>query len=134
MNWIPAISATTLLALALLLSRKLLITRLTKSVQHEFDAKLETLRSQLRQNAVSFTAELRQRDDAIAAARAASLSALASNRAVLDKRRIDAVDEILRAMRALSAGKWAAIKLSIYKMDYLSEQIEHEPKLVELFK
>jgi len=38
------------LAVALWLTRNLILTRLTNSVEHEFNAKLETLRTQLRES------------------------------------------------------------------------------------
>jgi len=133
MSWIPALSTAGLFAAALWLARKLIITRLARSVQHEFDVKLEGIRTQLRNNEEVFRAELRQRDDAIAAARSASLSALTASRGVFDKRRIDAVDEILRAVTVLGAGKWSVTKISIYNMGEVSARIEKEPRLVELF-
>ena len=77
-----------------------------------------------------FKAELRQRDDAIAAARSASLSALTASRGVFDKRRIDAVDELSRAVTVLGAGKRAVTKISVYNMNEVSARIENEPKLV----
>ena len=47
-EWFPSISTSAILALALWLSRNLIATRLTKSVQHEFDTKLEALRAEHR--------------------------------------------------------------------------------------
>lgn len=133
MNWIPALSTTGLFAAALWLARNVIITRLTKSVQHEFDIKLEGIRTQLRNSEEVFKAELRQRDDAIRAARSASLSALTASRGVFDKRRIDAVDEVLRAVTVLGSGKWAVTKISVYNMSEVSARIENDPKLVQLF-
>ena len=39
-DWFPAITTTALLVIALWLSRKLIVTRLTRSVTFEFDEKL----------------------------------------------------------------------------------------------
>jgi len=47
MDWIPAISTTTLLAGALWLARNLISTRLTNSVRHEYDEKLANLNADL---------------------------------------------------------------------------------------
>jgi len=47
--WIPSISTTALLGLALWLSRSVILTRLSKSVQHEFDEKIERIRAELSQ-------------------------------------------------------------------------------------
>lgn len=48
MDWFPAISTTSLLVIALWLGRNLLITRLTNSVRHEYDEKLETIKAILK--------------------------------------------------------------------------------------
>ena len=47
MDWIPAVSTTTLLAGVLWLARNLIATRLTNSVRHEYDEKLVTLNAKL---------------------------------------------------------------------------------------
>ncbi|MCI0420645.1 MAG: hypothetical protein L0312_15700, partial [Acidobacteria bacterium] len=132
MDWIPAISTSALLALALWLTRNLVLTRLTKSVQHEFDAKLETLRAVLRKNEEEFKAELRRKDDEITAIRTAAMTALASSQAEVERRRIQAVDQLWNGVKVLSSGKWAASVLSTLKIDIVSAHIENDPKLQQV--
>jgi len=57
-DWIPAVSTTTLLAAGAWLGRNLIVTRLTKSVEHEFNARLETVRAELRLAEERFRADL----------------------------------------------------------------------------
>jgi hypothetical protein len=80
-NWIPAVSTTSLLALALWLMRSLIVTRLKRSVQHEFDTKLEILRTELRNSEELFKAELRAKDAQIELLRSGAISGLASRQA-----------------------------------------------------
>lgn len=44
--WFPPLTTTALFAAALWLGRNIISTRLTKSVEHEFNTKLESVRSQ----------------------------------------------------------------------------------------
>ena len=74
-DWLPSITTTSLFALALWLSRKLFVTRLTRSVGHEFDKQLEALRS-----------DLHAREAEIEALRSGALTAIASRQIALDKR------------------------------------------------
>jgi len=46
--WFPALTTTGLLAAALWLGREMISTRLTKSVQHDFDKKIEAVKADLR--------------------------------------------------------------------------------------
>lgn len=93
-DWIPAISTTALLSVVLWLLRSVISTRLRASVQHEFDQKLETMRATLRSSEEAFKADLRGKEAQIAALRSGAMSALASRQAALDKRRIEAVDQL----------------------------------------
>ena len=102
MEWIPAITTTALSGVALWLGRNLIFTRLTKSVEHEFNGRLETLKAQLRDSEERLKAELRNRESEIAALRGGALSALASRQAALDKRRLEAVDQLWTSVSALA--------------------------------
>lgn len=73
MDWIPAISTTSLLAIVLWLGRNLIITRLTNSVRHEYDQKIETLKASLKKSEESFKAELQAKASQIDALRSGAL-------------------------------------------------------------
>jgi hypothetical protein len=77
LDWIPSLSTTMALALALWLARKLIATRLVMSVKHEFDSKLEMLRSQLRESEAALGADLRAKEAEIDALRRGALSTAA---------------------------------------------------------
>ena len=101
-SWLPSVTTTALLALALWLGRNLIATRLVKSVEHEFNTKLESLRAELRKNEEElFKADLRSKEAEIAALRGGAMTAMASRQVALDKRRLDAVDQLWSALTAL---------------------------------
>lgn len=100
-SWLPSVTTTALLALALWLGRNLIATRLVKSVEHEFNTKLESLRAELRKNEELFKADLRSKEAEIAALRGGAMTAMASRQVALDKRQLDAVDQIGPHLRLL---------------------------------
>ena len=132
-NWIPAISTTSLLALALWLLRSLIATRLRASVQHEFDQKLEALKTNLRKNEESFKAELRSKEVQIEALRTGALSNLASRQAALDVRRIEAVDQLWSAVQALGPAKPVSAVIAALKFEQASKLSAENPKAREMF-
>lgn len=133
-DWIPAISMTSLLAGVLWLMRSLITTRLTKSVQHEFDEKLETLRSNLRKNEESFRTELKAKDTQIELLRNGAISGLASRQAALDKRRIEAVDQLWSAVVALAPAKSVSAWMATIKFEAATKEAAKNPQLRQIFE
>ena len=103
--WIPSLATSALLAAALWLGRNLISTRLTKSVAHEFNTKLETLRAQMREGEERLKAELRVKEAEIVALRSGALTALASRQMAFDKRRLEAVDQLWSSITALAPAR-----------------------------
>ncbi len=96
--WVPTIVTTGLLALALWLGRKLIATRLVKSVEHEFNARLEAVRAEFREKEELLKADLRSKESEIADLRGGAMTAMASRQMALDKRRLEAVDQLWSAL------------------------------------
>lgn len=92
--WIPSLITTGLLAFALWLGRKLIVTRLAKSVEHEFNTKLEAVRAEFREKDELLKADLRLKESEIAALRGGAMTAMASRQMAVDKRRLEAVDQL----------------------------------------
>src|SRR5437879_2292452 len=107
--FLSTLSATALLSLALWLFHAVIITRLAKSVQHEFDDKLETIRTDLRKSEELFRADLRSKETQIAALRSGAIAGLVSRQAALDKRRLEAVDQLWSALTSLAPLRIASI-------------------------
>lgn len=133
-EWIPAVSTTFLFGLAVWLFRGLIATRLAKSVQHEFDNKLEEVRSELRKSEQAFQADLRSKETQIAALRSGALSALASRQAALDRRRLQAVDELWSAVTSLAKLKYASMVMGTVDFDKASELVAKNSNVQEIFK
>lgn len=105
---------TGLLGLALWLGRNLISTRLTKSVEHEFNAKLDKLQAELRASEARLNADLRAKEAEISALRSGALSALASRQISLDKRRLEAAEQIWSAVAALQPACALASTMSFH--------------------
>jgi hypothetical protein len=132
-DWIPAISTTSLVGLALWLLRSVILNRLAKSVQHEFNSKIETLRANLRKSEESFKANLRQKETQIAALSSGALAGLANRQSALDKRRIEAVDQIWSAVTSLAPAKGVSAAMAGVKFDAAAQAAAKEPKVREMF-
>lgn len=103
--WISSLTTTALFAAALWLGRNVISTRLTKSVEYEFNNKLESVRSQMRESEERLKAELRAKETEIAALRSGALTAMSSRQIALDKRRLEAVDQLWASVTALGPAR-----------------------------
>lgn len=108
-------------------------TRLTKSVQHEFDNKLETIRADFRKSEELFRADLRAKETQIAVIRSGALAGLASRQAALDKRRLEAVDQLWLAVTALAPLKAASIWMGTVNFDVAAKEAAKNPRMREVF-
>lgn len=133
-DWIlSTLSTTGLLAILAWLSRNLILTRLKASVQHEFDEKLETLRTDLRKSEESFKADLRAKETQIEVLRSGALSGLVSRQVALDKRRLEAIDKLWAGIDALGPLKWAASMMATFKFDKSVKLASQDQKVRDFF-
>lgn len=86
-NWIPAISSSTVLAIVGFLVGTYYRAKVEKAIQYSFDRQLE-----------QFKANLRRKDEEIAAMRSAVLSGLIGRNSALDKRRLKAAEQLWTAV------------------------------------
>ncbi|MFZ6766123.1 hypothetical protein ACO0LM_03480 [Undibacterium sp. Di26W] len=133
-DWLPSLTTTGLLTIALGLGRNMIYTRLTKSVEHEFNKQLELVRSQMRESEERLKAELRISENEIAALRNGALSALASRQITLDKRRLEAVDQLWESVTALGQARGIASLLSTISFEQAAPVTEQDPKAREVFE
>jgi hypothetical protein len=132
-SWLPSITTTSLLALALWLGRRLIETRLTKTVEHEFNTRLEALRAEFRTKEELLRADLRSKETEIAALRSGAMTAMASRQMALDKRRLEAVDQLWSAVTALGSAKAVSAFMAVVKFDAAAEEAAKNPKVREMF-
>jgi hypothetical protein len=106
------------LAAVLWLARNLIITRLKTGVQHEFDAKLEAIRG-----------ELRTREAEIAATREVLLAAMRMHHGAIEERKLKAIDDVWNGYLALKkAGAGVAMMLAPLKIEAFVKQ-SRDPKI-----
>lgn len=126
-------TSSTLIAGAVYLLRGLITTRLAKSVQSEFDSKLATLTSQLRTSEEAFKADLKRKEGEIVALQGGAIQSRLSRQATVDKRRLEAVDQLWGAVYDLSWAKGLSAQVSILKWEAISQEVARNPKAKELF-
>jgi hypothetical protein len=120
-EWIPTvISAATLVSV--IAGRKWIEANIEKRVQHQFDTKLESTRSQLR-----------AREAQISALRDMVLNGTAQRQGLLDKRRIDAVERIWAATNRLAPFAAVSASMASINFDAASKRTPHEEKLRQFF-
>lgn len=137
MSWlqllVSTVTTSTLIAVALYLVRGLVATRLTKSVQNEFDSKLADLTSQLRISEESFKADLKRKEAEILALQGGVIQNRLSRQAAVDKRMLEAIDQLWGAVYDLGWAKALAAQVSILKWEAISKEVASNPKAKELF-
>jgi hypothetical protein len=111
LEWIPTIISI-LMALGIFIGRNWLKARIERSVQHTFDAKLETIRTDLRGTEERLKSELRVKESEISALRDVVLSGRAQRQALLDKRRLDAVEHVWAAVMDLTPYRTVAAMMA----------------------
>jgi hypothetical protein len=122
LDWIPALSITGLLALVAWLCRKVIVSALTKGIEYKLNQKIEKLR-----------AELRARESEIQDLRSGAMTALASRQAAVDKRRLEAVDQLWSAVTALGAARGISAWLSVINFKGAAEAAQDNPRAREMF-
>lgn len=134
MDWFPAISTTSLLLILLWLCRNIIATRLTNAVRHEYDGKIESLKTTLRLNEESFKAELTAKESQIDALRSGALSGIVNRQAVLYDRQLKAVEQLWSAVISLSSAKFISTLMAVLKFDEAAKESARNPQFRETFK
>ncbi|MGH6807662.1 MAG: hypothetical protein ACREEJ_12600 [Ensifer adhaerens] len=128
-EWFAAISTSTITAIAGFVIGTFYKAKVEKSVQHNLDRKLESLRTTLRNEEEVLKSELRAKGEQIAALRNGALSGLANRQAAIDKRRLEAIDKLwsatVRQAQFKSAVKMtASIKMEVALVEAAKQDAE----------
>lgn len=116
MLWIPALTTTSLFGGLLWLGKSLIITRLKKSVKHEFDGKLEIIRS-----------ELKSKEAQIESLRSGAMSGLITRQGTLYQRKIQAIDQIWSSVKELEKGKHLSTTLGTLNIEECMKKSGRDP-------
>ena len=133
MEWIPALSTTSLLAGALWLLRKVIVTRLTNAVRYEYEKDLEALRTSLRKNEETFKADLKEKEAQIEALRSGALTAILTRRTSLYARQLQAVEELWNSVIALAPAKGVSSTIAVLKFEEAAKESARNPRFREVF-
>jgi hypothetical protein len=124
LNWIVTSGlAAGVLLVAAWIARKWLLAQISESVRHEYDAKLENVRS-----------ELRARENQLAALRDGALTHMVSTQTAASQRRLKAVDDLWQAVTEWQRLAGAVKHMEVIKFEECSKSIESEPNLKEFFR
>lgn len=134
LDWLPSISTAAGLGIVGWLLRNWIITRLTKSVGFEFDRKLELLKAEHRASEERLRADLRAKETEIATLRASAMTALSSRQIALDKRRLDAVDQLWASVLSMNKARGISLMMSMLKFEAVAERAETDPKMREFLQ
>lgn len=122
-DWIPALTTTSLFGTALWLARATIMTRLKNSVKHEFDTKLEVVRS-----------ELKSKEAQIEALRSGAMSGLMTRQGTLYQRKLQAIDQIWSAVKELEKGKYISATLGTLNFESCAKESAKNPKFREFIE
>jgi len=126
-------STSLLIGVVIYLTRNLIATRLTKSVQHEFDTKLSDVNSRLRISEESFKADLIRKQAEIQVLQNGAIQGRLNRVITLDKRRLEAVDQMWGAVHGLSFAKGVAGSMAVFDWDKISQEVTRNPRAKEMF-
>lgn len=116
------------------LLRNVIANRLTNSVKHEFDTKLENLKADLKTKEEALKADLRAKENELAALRGGAMSAMASRQMAIDKRRLEAVDQLWDAFSKLAPVRAVSIVMAGYKFEAAAAAAAKDQKLRTVFE
>lgn len=134
-DWlISTVSATALISALAWLFRSLIETRLRASVEHEFNEKLETLQADLRKSEELFKADLRAKETQIEALRSGALSGLINRHALVDKRRLKAIEQLWDAVERLAPLKMPASMMARIKYEEAVRYAAKDHKVRNFFE
>ena len=133
MEWIPALSSTSLLAIVLFLSRNFITTRLTNAVRHEYDKKIEKLRTSLRQSEDAFKADLQSKEAQINALRSGVLSTISARQLAVFEKQINAIEQVWNTVIALGPAKSVSSWMAVIKFEAAAIEAAKNPRAREIF-
>jgi hypothetical protein len=114
--------------------RQLISTRLKASVAHEFNVKIETVRIETAERVELIKTDLRAREAEVSSLRAGALAAMQNNRDSLNKRRLEAVDQMWLAVAALQSAKIATKAMQSIKYKEAAAHTARDVRARDVFK
>jgi len=136
MDWLGLIALVlwVLFPAAVFISKNAVKAWIEKGIQHDFDQQIEKVRSELRKQEETFKSELRSKEHEITTLRDIVLSGRANRQALVDKRRIEAVERLWKAVHALAPYKGIAGTMAAVNFEAASKRTPTDAKLRQVFE
>lgn len=99
------------------------------SIQHRFAKELEAVRAELRRTEEEFRSALRLREAEVTSLQSALLSGQSQRLALLDKRRVEAVEAIWTSVGALAPAKGFAGMVAVMNLPDVAKHSKTDPKI-----
>jgi hypothetical protein len=122
-GFIAAILIPSALALAGVIFRESLREYITSGIRHSFEIEIEKLK-----------ADLAHKENEISAIRDGALSGMSNRRALLNARKLRAIDQLWGNVVSLGRLKGASQQISILNLENVNRRIETDQKLQQFFK
>lgn len=133
-DWIPSTVVAAVWSFVLWHYKEKVGAYLTRSVQHDFDVRLAAIQNDFREREALFQADLRAKEKQLDFLRTGALSALSSRQSALDKRRLEAVDQLWGAFAALAPARSTATWMAKFKFDAVIEVAANDPQVRKFFE
>lgn len=133
-GWIPSLVTTGSLGILIFLSKNLIITRLKNAVQHEYDKKLESVKSAHKVIENQLQTEILKREHEISLIRESAISGLAHRSSLLFERQLSAVEELWRSYTTLSQARFVSTMMSRVNLQEVSKTIAHDSSMQQFFQ
>lgn len=118
---------------AIFIGRNWLKANIERSVEHRFNERIEAVRSELRKNEEEFKAALRTKEVELAALRDGILTGRAQRQALLDQRRVAAVDGLWKGFMALAPFFGISAYMAVIKFEAAAEEAARNPAIRDMF-
>jgi hypothetical protein len=128
-----ALVLSLLTPLFLFMARHWLREHIVRAVQFGFDSRLEKFRAELRKDEEELKSDLRANEAQISALRDGVLSGRAQRQALLDKRKLEAVEHVWSSVVAYTPYKSLSSMLHTFKHEEVSKRIKRDTKLQQFF-
>lgn len=109
-------------------------SNIEKSIQYKFDTKIENVRAEFRESEERLKSDLRLKEAEIAALQDGVLSGRANRQALLDKRRIEAVDRVWSGFVSLSVCANFAASMKVFKIEEVEKVAPSDPRVRKAFQ
>ncbi len=120
--FVSALTSATVLGLGIFIVKIFFKTSFESWLKHQFDLKLEEAKSSFRQEEEQFKAAMASREKKLESLATAALSSMASRNQVLDKRRVEALENLWNAVIEMRPLRAAARFTESLKMDVLIDR------------